>query len=121
MPEPREHHRHIALWIAVGGTVAAVVALWALILPTQMRQIRLVSDKDRSRWSVVASDEGERMKAKPLGDILQEQRAKLDELEVRMREAVTGGTAAQAKVDDLTAKIEAASKEQAKTDTVPTN
>jgi hypothetical protein len=106
MSDPKDQHRHLALWIAVGGTAAAVVALWALILPTQIRRVRLEGERDRSRWTVLGED-GQSVQ-KSFSDIMAEQRARLDEIEAKMRETVAAPDAAQAQVQDLTAKIEAA-------------
>jgi len=44
--------RHLALWLAVGGTTAVIVVMWFLLLPMQLGDVRLPNAKDLSRWSV---------------------------------------------------------------------
>ncbi len=47
--------KQLALWLAVGGTMAVIVTMWVLLLPMQLSDIRLPSARDLSRWSVVKS------------------------------------------------------------------
>jgi len=103
-----EQHKHVAFWVAVSGTAAVVVALWVMILPTQLQRIRMQAQDDRSRWGVV-TEEGESVK--PLGEILDQQRAKLDEIEQRVIGERTKDDAESAdRIRELRAKIEEASQ-----------
>jgi len=121
MHDPRQEQRkYVAFWVAVGGTSAVVVALWAMIVPTQLRRVRLEAQKDRSRWGVVDDAGGEKVKS--FSELMEEQRAALDEIEKRVDPsgvpAASIGTAA--KIEELKAKIQAASEKHS-TEDAPRN
>jgi hypothetical protein len=44
--------KQIALWVAVGGIMTLVVALWALLLPMQISEFSLIGARELSRWQV---------------------------------------------------------------------
>ena len=101
-----EHHRkHIALWVAVGGTMAVIVALWVLILPMQLQDSRFAGFRGASRWSAVAPDESDTQPT--FTEVLSRQREVLLDLEKR---AGTSQDDTSLKIQELRAKIEAASK-----------
>lgn len=125
MHDPRQEQRkYVAFWIAVGGTSAVVVALWAMILPTQLQRVRLEAQKDRSRWGVV--DDGGGAKVKTFNELMAEQRTTLDEIEKRVSPSGTQEPAsaasigAAAKIEELKAKIQAASEKHS-TEETPRN
>lgn len=107
----QEHRKHVAFWVAVSGTSAIVVALWAMILPTQLRRIRLSAQQDKSRWGVV-EDTQAKEKVKPFAEIMAEQRATLDEIEKRAQpnDTAIAPNTVTSKIEDLRAKIEAAAQ-----------
>jgi len=49
-PQPEKDRKLTALWLAVGGSVAVIVALWFMLLPMQIGELRLPSAKDLDRW-----------------------------------------------------------------------
>ena len=101
-----EHHRkHIALWVAVGGTMAVIVALWVLILPMQLQDMRVAGFRGAARWSAQAPEE--RASAASFTDVLAQQRRTLLEIE---KKAGTSADDTSLKIQELRAKIEAASK-----------
>ncbi|MEK9151870.1 MAG: hypothetical protein AAB692_00735 [Patescibacteria group bacterium] len=60
MPEHREGHhdpdegkRHLALWLAVGGTMAVIVALWAMLLPAQMGDFSFFGARQNADWESI--------------------------------------------------------------------
>lgn len=50
----RQLHPHakkkVAIWVAVGGIMALVVAMWVILLPTQLKDANLFGNADR--WQV---------------------------------------------------------------------
>jgi hypothetical protein len=52
-PDDERRRRVIALWLAVGGSMAVIVAVWALVLPWQLGSVVGSARLDSSRWSVV--------------------------------------------------------------------
>ncbi|HSD12760.1 MAG TPA: hypothetical protein VLC10_04325 [Patescibacteria group bacterium] len=100
-----EHKRHIALWVAVGGTMAAIVTLWVLILPLQLRGMHFSGAADAARWNATRGE----TTAASFEDVLAQQRRQLDAIEKNTGTAAQAGSAAL-KIDELRAKIEAASK-----------
>ena len=51
----REFQVHVRMWIAVGVTTAAVLAVWAFLLPTQLRRISAGAEGDRARWTTLTT------------------------------------------------------------------
>jgi len=49
------HRKHLALWLAVGGTMALIIVMWLFLLPMQLGEVRLPNAKDLSRWNVVTT------------------------------------------------------------------
>lgn len=104
---PDAHRKHFAMWIAVGGTMAVIVVLWLLILPMQLSTQRFTGLRDATRW-YTAEEGWAATEAQPsLAEVLEEQRRRLDAIELNTGAAV-GGNAK--KVEDLRAKIEAANQ-----------
>lgn len=109
------HHRrkHLALWIAVGGIMALVVTLWALLLPTQFELGRSSVAKDSDRWYALQKEDQKRKSfhealddiGERLGEIESEQRMRL-----RAEQATEPSPAIRGEIDALRTKIEAASK-----------
>lgn len=110
------HHRrkHLALWTAVGGTMALVVTLWAVLLPTQFELGRSSAAKDSDRWYALQKEDQKRKSfhealddiGERLGEIESEQRMRL-----RAEQAATEPSPAiRGEIDALRTKIEAASK-----------
>lgn len=52
-PHEERHRKLTALWLAVGGSMAVIVALWLILLPVQIGDLRLPNIKDLSRWRAV--------------------------------------------------------------------
>ena len=101
-----EHHKkHIALWVAVGGTMAVIVALWVLILPMQLQGSRFIGMRGAARWNAAGADDGQAESS--FVDVLARQRQRLLDIE-----KTTGTTRQDAslKIQELRAKIEAASQ-----------
>src|SRR5512142_2167974 len=103
-----EHKRHIALWVAVGGTMAVIVALWVLILPMQLQDMRFAGVRDAARWNAARSADAPES-GTTLDDVLAAQRRKLQAIEQNVGSVNASGGAAL-KIDELRAKIEAAAK-----------
>lgn len=102
-----EHKRHIALWVAVGGTMAVIVALWVLILPMQLSDMRFAGVRDAARWNAARGADAD--SGTSLSDVLATQRRRLEAIEKNT--AATGQQgSATLKIDELRAKIEAAAK-----------
>ncbi|HTM67670.1 MAG TPA: hypothetical protein VL426_00065 [Candidatus Binatia bacterium] len=105
MPLHEHHRKHIALWVAVGGTMAVIVALWVLILPMQLQDSRFAGFRGAARWSAARADEPS---SKPtFSEVLSAQRRTLQDIEKRTGTS-SGDTSL--KIQELRAKIEAASK-----------
>ncbi|MEY4744436.1 MAG: hypothetical protein RL272_381 [Candidatus Parcubacteria bacterium] len=100
-----EHKRHLALWIAVGGTMSVIVVLWVLILPMQLQGQRFNGMRDAARWNAARGDGA--AEAPTLAEVLAKQRRQLEAIEKGQQAKTTG---AAAKIDELRAKIEAASQ-----------
>lgn len=101
---PEVHRKHLAMWVAVGGTMAVIVVLWLLILPMQLSQQRFTGLRDATRW-YTAEDGWTATDEQPsFAEVLEEQRRKLDAIELNTGAAV-GGNAKR--IEDLRAKIEA--------------
>ncbi len=69
--------KHLALWLAVGGTMAVIIAMWLMLLPMQLNDTRLPNAGDLSRWSVVRSAKDQ---TRSFEDNLRAIRQKLNEL-----------------------------------------
>ncbi len=104
-----EHKRHIALWVAVGGTMAVIVALWVLILPMQLQDMRFAGVRDAARWNAARSADAPES-GTTLDDVLAAQRRKLQAIERNVNANGQANTSAALKIDELRAKIEAASQ-----------
>lgn len=113
-----EHRRHIALWVAVGGTMAVIVALWVLILPMQLSDTRFLGLRDAARWNAANGDDGSTEPT--FQEVLLQQRRQLESYE---RSAGISAETSVDKIEELRAKIEAASKrnEAAPATTTPPN
>lgn len=105
MPLHEHHRKHIALWVAVGGTMAVIVALWVLILPMQLQDARFAGLRGAARWSARPAEESDAKAT--FSDVLAQQRKTLLDLEKRTGTS-PGDTSL--KIDELRAKIEAASQ-----------
>lgn len=101
---PEVHRKHLAMWIAVGGTMAVIVVLWLLILPMQLREQRFTGLRGATRWYTAEDGWTETAPQQSLTEVLAEQRRRLDAIELNTGAAV-GGNAK--KIEDLRAKIEA--------------
>lgn len=102
MQETRDTNRnkHVALWVAVGGTMAAIVALWFVALPLQMRDVRLDGLRDAVRWG--AARDAAPAEEPSFDDALAAQRRALEAMEQPAPVEQESG-----KIDRLQAKIEA--------------
>jgi hypothetical protein len=110
------HHRrkHVALWTAVGGTMALIAVLWVMLLPFQLKGGMFSGFKDASRWYTVNFEDDKSQQT--LEETLDGIGAKLDALEkdqrdrVRARQVTEPSPAVRGEIDALRSKIEAASK-----------
>jgi len=102
----QEHRKHIALWVAVGGTMAVIVALWVLILPMQLQDSRFLGMRGAARWNGVHVEEGGN-NGPSFGDVLAKQRRRLLDIE---KKTGTSTQDATVKIQELRAKIEAANQ-----------
>lgn len=112
MPERLDEHsrKHIALWVAVGGTMAVIVALWVLILPMQLRDLSFTGVRDAARW-YTTEVEATGGPQPTFSEVLRQQRLDLEEIE---RQATTETSVdSSAKIDELRAKIEASNNANA--------
>lgn len=54
MKPGNEHHKkHVATWVAATGTLAVIVALWAMLLPTTLGGMESFGIKDSPSWMVL--------------------------------------------------------------------
>ena len=103
-----EHKRHVALWVAVGGTMAVIVALWVLILPMQLSDSRFLGLRDAARWNAAGSDAGDDP-SPTFEEALAQQRRQLRAFEESISETKNDSVT---KIQELRAKIEAASQKK---------
>jgi hypothetical protein len=110
------HHRrkHVALWTAVGGTMALIAVLWVMLLPFQLKGEMFSGLKDAGRWYTIKPDgDGQNPSFE---ETLQGIGSKLDSLEknqrdrARARQVTEPSPAVRGEIDALRLKIEAASK-----------
>jgi hypothetical protein len=76
------HHddrKLIALWLAVGGTMAVIVALWILILPSQLAQDGRIN-LNVSQW-YAARQNDVRPQQKSFSQVMAEQEAQLNAMD----------------------------------------
>jgi type VI protein secretion system component VasF len=115
--EARKHRsKHVALWVAVGGTMTLIAVLWFMLLPFQLSNGGKVSGfGEMRRWYSVRQDDG-RGEAS-FQEALDGLGAQLEQLEddqrkrLRAEQPPTGSSpAVRGEIDDLRAKIEATSK-----------
>jgi len=99
--------RHLALWLAVGGTTAVIVVMWFLLLPMQLGDVRLPNAKDLSRWSVKTEAAPE---ARSFDENLRLIRERLTELTQQSATApVSEPQTVNIDIEELRFKLEAAS------------
>lgn len=53
-----QDHRHMKLWVLVGLSMAVIVTIWAILLPTQLRSLQTVNSEDIRRWQVIKEENG---------------------------------------------------------------
>jgi hypothetical protein len=100
-----EHSRkHLALWIAVGGTMAVIIALWVLILPMQLADMKFSGVGDAARWYTTQVDATGGPQP-TFSEVLAQQRRDLEEIERQTTTESSGNSSA--KIEELRAKIEA--------------
>jgi len=56
---PSAERRSLALWLSVGGIMAVIVAMWALLLPSQLGGLSLTGKDAIDRWHVLSPDRGQ--------------------------------------------------------------
>lgn len=81
MPLQPSQKKRVTLWVAVGGTMAVIVTLWALQLPSQMARMRTQSQGPVSRWIPSDGPQAEEEKPKTLQEVIAEQREQISDLE----------------------------------------
>lgn len=53
-----QDHRHVKLWVLVGLSMAVIVTIWAILLPTQLRSLQTVNSDEIRRWQVIKEENG---------------------------------------------------------------
>lgn len=107
----REHRRkHLATWVAATGTLAVVVALWAMLLPTQLGGIEAFGMKHSPSW--MRSQEAAQEESAPTyQEALDRMRSMLDKAEYDQRTRMERERAAREETDLLRERIESAAAE----------
>ena len=112
------HKKKIALWVAVGGIMTLVVAMWAVLLPTQLRDANLFGSLDRwqvYRPSTKELSEGWSETMDKWKVLMNDAQAQSDLQTANERPRVT-----ESDVDKLKGRIEAAgSRNEAEPETTP--
>jgi hypothetical protein len=78
---PDVDRRELSLWLAVGGTMSLVVAIWFLLLPWQLQSMIRQSLTPTGQWAVV--------KGNGNSDALNQLRAGLGTTQQKLQDAVT--------------------------------
>lgn len=104
-PSDDRTRKHLALWLAVGGTAAVIVVMWFLLLPMQLGEVRLPNAKDLSRWSVVQTAKEQ---TRSFEDNLQAIRQRLTELTQKSQAASVQPQQVNIDIEQLRQKLEAA-------------
>lgn len=106
--------KHVALWTAVGGTMALIVTLWAILIPTQFELGRSSASRKADRWYSMESNE-ERQKS--FSEALDTIGERIDGIEADERARAqadrpqsASSPAVNGEFEMLRARIEAASK-----------
>lgn len=50
--------RQVKLWLLVGSSTVVIIAIWAILLPTQLRSLQSVNGEDIRRWQVIKEESG---------------------------------------------------------------
>lgn len=109
--ERNHRHKHVATWVAAAGTLAVIMALWAMLLPTQLGGNNSFGIKNAPSW-LAGRAQGETVNNTGAGfqEALLRTQATLDKMEELERVDVLRQKREQAlrqEADILRAKIEA--------------
>ena len=99
------HKQHLVLWIATGTTLLLVIALWIMILPTQLSGR---GAKTTSSWLSPSNADTDRAPAQTFSELMQAARQKLNTIEGQIRAQNTEQNAVQTETARLRARIEGA-------------
>ena len=102
--KPQPPHRHVALWVATGVTLLLVIVLWAMILPTQLRE---GSGRSLTSW-FRPLESSNAQTPQSLQDLMAASRRDLDVLEGQLRAKNVQENTVQSETDRLRARIEGA-------------
>jgi hypothetical protein len=108
--QEHDQHKHVTLWIAVGVTMAVVVAFWAFGLPQQIQDVQASSAKEPDRWNVLVDRPGRDDSS--LTDRIEELGNQLDRIgqqataESQARNSAETDTAVRQQIDDLSKQLE---------------
>lgn len=80
--------KNATLWLAVAGTMAVVVTLWLLQLPSQLERLEQSAASPVSRWGVRERSEAPEEK-KTLGEVIEEQRRELEKMQQQVQAEAT--------------------------------
>jgi hypothetical protein len=120
MPLNPNDRKHVVMWAAVGGTMLVIVALWVMILPSQLAQTGR-SEMNFSRW-YQARTEDTKSDRQSFSEVMAEQKAQLDALENSQKTNTSIEEAKNVqKIDELRAKIDAATNANANTNAPATS
>lgn len=76
------------MWLFVGLSMVVIVAIWAILLPVQLRSLPFVNNENIKQWHVIKEEQG----AESLRDALGDMKANLSRLELRVEEEVLAET-----------------------------
>lgn len=115
--EAHEHHKHVTLWIAVGVSMAVIVAFWAFGLPAQIADVQASTAKDPGRWNV-AVPKSQTADGHTLLDTIDTLGDRLDTAEraitAESANSATNESDVHAKIDALSKQIEASGQDDRK-------
>lgn len=117
----REHHqRHVVLFVATGGTLMLVVALWVMILPTQIGSGRGIGIKSAASWIKTAPGE-QADTPRSFGEVMSRLRQNLNDFESAQRARYAQEDAIKTETDRLRARIESLNGTNAPAANAPAN
>jgi hypothetical protein len=103
--EEGRHRKLIALWLAVGGSMAVIVVLWFVLLPVQIGDLRLPNAADLARWRTLAPASNTNMS---LDETLTQIRSRLEKLTNSSQPGPTQQPNTVVNIEALRQKLEAA-------------
>jgi hypothetical protein len=97
------HRRRVAAWAAAGGTFLLIVALWAMLLPTQLGGMPSFGFKNAPSWQSLRTQAA--LQAPAFQDSVNGMQRQLDAAEAQQRD-VAQRAAAEQEAATLRARIE---------------